>query len=77
MDVQAVTTLVGSLGFPIACALGMFIMWDKERQEHKAEVVELTKNMTEQSAKTVEAINNNTLALTKLVERISYGDSKN
>lgn len=53
----AVQTLIGNLGFPIACVIAMFIMWNKEREDHKAEMSQISK-----------AIENNTLALTQLVD---------
>lgn len=52
MDIQALTTLIGSLGFPIAACIACFSMLNKEREEHKKEM-----------AKVTEAIHNNTLAL--------------
>lgn len=59
MDMTAVQTLIGNLGFPIACVIAMFWMWNKEREDHKTEMNEVTK-----------AIENNTLAVTKLVEML-------
>lgn len=55
MDVQTITTLIGSLGFPIAACIAGFSMLNKEREEHKQEMAQLT-----------EAINNNTIALEAL-----------
>ena len=55
MDVQTITTLIGSLGFPIAACIACFSMLNKERDEHKQEM-----------AKVTEAINNNTIALEAL-----------
>ena len=55
MDVQTITTLIGSLGFPIAACIACFSMLNKERDEHKQEM-----------AKVTEAINNNTIALVAL-----------
>ena len=55
MDIQTITALVGSLGFPIAACIACFSMLNKEREEHKNEM-----------AKVTEAINNNTLALEAL-----------
>lgn len=57
MDMGAVQTLIGNLGFPITCVIAMFIMWNKEREDHKAEMSQISK-----------AIENNTLALTQLVD---------
>jgi hypothetical protein len=55
MDMTTVSQLISSVGFPIAACCGMFWYMNKEREEHAAEV----KNLTE-------TINNNTLALTQL-----------
>ena len=60
MDVGTGQSLIGSLGFPIACVIAMFYMWNKEREDHKSEMQEVTK-----------AIENNTLALTTLVSKLS------
>ena len=59
MDLSAITTLIGSLGFPIAACIACFWMLNKERDDHKAEMQKVT-----------EAINNNTLAVTMLTERL-------
>ena len=55
MDISLFTQLVGSMGFPIACTVILFYFWNKEREDHKAEMMKVT-----------EAINNNTLALVKI-----------
>ena len=59
MDMSAITTLIGSLGFPIAACIGCWWMLNKERDDHKSEMDKVS-----------EAINNNTIALLKLTERI-------
>lgn len=56
---EVLSTLIGNLGFPIACVIAMFYMWNKEREEHKSE-----------SLKWVEAINRNTEVIAKLSERL-------
>lgn len=55
MDVQTITSLIGSLGFPIAACIACFSMLNKEREEHKQEMQKVT-----------EAIVNNTMALEAL-----------
>ncbi len=60
MDPGALTTIISNLGFPIACVIAMFWMWNKEREDHKSEMREVT-----------EAIKNNTLAVNSLVNRLS------
>lgn len=60
MDLSAITTLIGSLGFPIAACIACFWMLNKEREEHKSEMQEVSK-----------AITNNTIALNTLTERLT------
>lgn len=60
MDVSALSTLIANLGFPIACVVAMFYMWNKEREDHKAEMREVT-----------QAIQNNTLALQSLADTLN------
>ena len=64
MDSAMITQLIGSLGFPITCVIAMFYFWNKEREDHKTEM----QNMTE-------ALNNNTLALIKLQSVIEHGEN--
>lgn len=58
-EVEVITTLISNMGFPIACVIAMFWMWNKEREDHKAE-----------SEKWIEALNNNTLVIQKLLTRM-------
>lgn len=55
MSIEVLQTMIGTLGFPIACVIAMFWMWNKEREDHREEMSKIT-----------EALNNNTLALQKL-----------
>jgi len=70
MDISSVMQAISTVGFPIACCLGMgwYVKYitDKNREEvdrlneqHRTEIAEVTT-----------AINNNTVALTKLCERL-------
>lgn len=59
MDINAITTFIQTLGFPIACVCYLFYSQAKEREAHAAEAQKWT-----------EAIHNNTLALTKLIDII-------
>jgi len=60
MDIQAITTLIGSLGFPIAACIAMFSMLNKERDQRIQEMEKFT-----------EAINNNTIALKALEGKLN------
>lgn len=54
-----IVTFIQNVGFPIACVVAMFWMWDRERVEHKKEAEEWAA-----------AINNNTRVMEKLVEKL-------
>lgn len=59
MDVNALTQLIGSLGFPIVACGALFWLQIKTTKDHKEETDKMTS-----------AINNNTLALTKLIDKL-------
>lgn len=74
-------SVVQSVGFPIAVAVAMFIMLQREEKEHKEETGKLTETMTEmkisfnsaiheQQKGVTEAINNNTLVIQKLLDKL-------
>ena len=59
MDVNMITQLITSVGFPIACTCTLFYFWNREREEHATETKELK-----------DAINNNTLVMQKLIYKL-------
>lgn len=59
MDVQTITTIITTVGFPIAVCLICFWYINKQTEVHKEE----TKAMTE-------AINNNNTLLQRLMEKL-------
>lgn len=59
MDATQITTLISNIGFPIACVIAMFAMWNKEREDHKEEVTKMT-----------EAVNNNTTVLRQILTKM-------
>lgn len=59
MDINAVTTAISTLGFPIVMCGAMFWYMIKEKDAHKEEMDSLT-----------EAFNNNTLILQKLCDKL-------
>lgn len=56
---QDISQIISNVGFPIACVIMMFHMWDKERTEHKLE-----------SERWVEALNNNTNVIQRLIDKM-------
>lgn len=62
MDLQTITGLIGTLGFPITACIAMFWTLNKEREERMEEMKKFT-----------EAINNNTMALESLKGKLDNG----
>lgn len=59
MDVQTVTSIISTVGFPIAVCLICFFYINKMQEQHKAETDKLA-----------EALNNNTIVMQKLVDNL-------
>lgn len=78
---QDIITIIQTVGFPIACAIAMFMMLKKETEAHKEESERLSNTINEmklafnnaihdQENSITEAINNNTLVIQKLLDRM-------
>lgn len=67
---DGVIQVIQSLGFPVACVVAMFIMWQNEVKAHDEEMDKMRVALETQTAATTEALNNNTKILTRILERI-------
>ena len=78
---EQVITLIQTVGFPIACAIAMFMMLNNEQKAHKDESQQITATITDlkisfqdslnqQKSDMVTALNNNTRALQKLIDKL-------
>ena len=78
---QDVITIIQTVGFPIACAVAMFLMLQSEQKSHREEANKLTETINEmklsfnnaihdQENNITEAINNNTLVIQKLLDKL-------
>lgn len=78
---QDIVTIIQTVGFPIACAVAMFLMLQSEQKAHKEESAKLTETITDmklsfndaihnQEQTITEAINNNTLVIQKLLDKL-------
>lgn len=78
---EQIITLIQTVGFPIACAVAMFLMLNGEQKNHKEESKQLSETITDlkisfsdainsQRSDMVEAINNNTLVIQKLIDKM-------
>ena len=70
MDWEGIIKVIQSLGFPIACVVAMFFMWQREVESHKEEMREMRESIEEQNKATVTALNNNTQMLQKIMTKI-------
>ena len=59
MDVNAITTIISTVGFPIAMSIYMLYTLQKMNENHRTEIDNLR-----------QAIKNNTVAIVKLVEKL-------
>lgn len=81
---QDLITIIQTVGFPIACAVAMFLMLQSEQKAHKEESAKLNETITDmkisfndaihsQQTTITEAINNNTLVIQKLLDKMEEG----
>lgn len=70
MEWDAILSAIQSLGFPVACVVAMFLMWQKEVASHKEEMENMRQTMEEQNMATIEALNNNTQVLNRILQKI-------
>lgn len=78
---EQIITLIQTVGFPIACAVAMFLMLNGEQKNHKEESKQLSETITDlkisfsdaindQRSEMVNAINNNTMVIQKLIDKM-------
>lgn len=71
---DGIIQVIQSLGFPIACVIALFCMWQSEVKAHDEEMEKMRSTLERQSSSTVEALNNNTVVLTRILDRIGADD---
>lgn len=76
-----IISIIQTVGFPIACAVAMFLMLQSEQKAHKEESAKLTETIVDmkitfnnalhdQEHNITEAINNNTIVIQKLIDKL-------
>ena len=70
MDVNAIISLVGSLGFPIAACIAMGFFFSKTNENYRNDIKEMQINHKVEMDAVKDALNNNTMALQKLIDKI-------
>ena len=62
MDVNSIVQIVSNIGFPIACAVALFVAWQKDR-EAQMQALEKMRDTVE----------NNTQVMLQLIDKINGG----
>ena len=70
MDIQTVLTAISTVGFPIACCVGMGWYVKYTTDKNREDLTTLNALHKEEMSTVTTAINNNTLALQKLTDRM-------
>ena len=70
MDANTLTTIIGSLGFPIVACIGMAYFFAKVNENYRNDIKEMNANHKAEIDKMTEAINNNTVVVQKLIDRM-------
>lgn len=70
MDANTLTTVIGSLGFPIVACLGIAWFFAKVNDNYRSDIKEMNASHKAEMDKMTEAINNNTLVIQKLIDRM-------
>lgn len=70
MDYTALTQLIGSLGFPIACCI--FLGWYVKSitDNYRADIDKMNDRHADEISNLTDTVNNNTLALQKLCDKL-------
>lgn len=74
MDVNAILQAVGTLGFPIVCAVAMAWYVKYMTDRNREDIDKLNTQHQQEMKEVTTALNNNTLALQKLSDVISKED---
>lgn len=70
MDISTIAQLIGTLGFPIVCAVILAYIVKYMFDKYTGDIQALTKTHKEESDKFAEALNNNTAVLNKLCNKL-------
>jgi len=70
MDIQAISDIISTVGFPIVCFImcGWYVKYREDRNDEKID--KLNTMHDDESKQMVSALNNNTLALQKLTDKL-------
>lgn len=70
MDLQSISEIISTIGFPIVCFImcGWYVKYREDKNDEKID--KLNTMHDDESKQMVSALNNNTLALQKLTDKL-------
>jgi hypothetical protein len=77
MDVNALMQAVGTVGFPIVCAIGMGWYIKYSTDINREDIAKLNEQHKNEMSEVTQALNNNTLAIQHLCDMISERNGEN
>lgn len=76
MDANTLTTMIGSLGFPIVACIGIAYFFAKVNDNYRNDIKEMNASHKAEIDKMTEAINNNTIVIQKLIDRMEDNNNE-
>lgn len=76
MDLNTILQAVGTVGFPIVCAIAMAWYVKYVTDRNREDIEKLNTQHQQEMKEVTSALNNNTLALQKLTDVIGKGDAE-
>lgn len=76
MDLNTILQAVGTVGFPIVCAIAMAWYVKYVTDRNREDIEKLNTQHQQEMKEVTTALNNNTLALQKLSDVIGKGDAE-
>lgn len=70
MEINAIITMIGSLGFPIVACVFIAIFFSRTQDNYRADIKEMQTVHKAETDKMTEAINNNNLLLQRILDRL-------
>lgn len=74
MDVNAIITLIGSLGFPIVACIGMAYFFAKVNDNYRTDIKDMGNMHKLEIDKLTEAVNNNSVVIQRLIDKLDKED---
>ena len=70
MDLNAISEIIATVGFPIVCFLmcGWYVKYREDKNDEK--IYKIVTTHDEESKRLTDAVNNNTIALHKLADKL-------